>query len=169
MRALYHRIVVGAVIAQAVMLLTLAIIFLIVLPARGITSLTQINQLDAFRRVQSVLLLVSWLHFLFSLAIGIAAIELFQQVRRRASLLVRFMLAAALLWVCIFFIGHDLGFGLILWPEIAADPASTAFSADLALLNVRNVIFFAISVLTLLDSVQTRRKMIVSDPTVQTI
>lgn len=152
----WPKIVLGAVIAQAVLLVIQAIIFLIILPTSGITHLSQIDSLDGFRRVEGALLAASWVHFLFSLAIAITAIDMFRQIRQRAPLIVRFLVAAILLWVCIFFIGHDLGFGLILWPAIAADPASTVFSKDLWLFNIRNVVFFAFGVLTVLDAHRQR-------------
>jgi hypothetical protein len=129
----------------------LAVIFLMILPVRGITDLRQIDTLEYFRRVEGVLLLANWLHFLFSLTIGIVSLYLFTRIRQRGSLL-RFLVGTVLTVICIFLIGHDLGPGLLGWPRIAADPSWTAFSQDLMLLNARNVILFGLGLLTALDA-----------------
>jgi hypothetical protein len=137
-------------LVQAALWAMLLVIFFVVLPRQGFTGLDDFNNPAKVASAPWAMLFIVWSDLLFGLTMAMSVFALHHYLRTRLPLIVRAAVLIVLLGTVGWFIGHDLGFHVIDWPAIERDPAATNYAMDRALWTVRNGVFFAVSLLTVL-------------------
>ncbi len=145
-------------IFQGILLATLGLILYVLLPANGFAGLGDLNSAEKINSVPFLMALINWIHLFFGLSMMGVLYVLFKLLRLTRSFRFSFFVLIPIFAVVFWFIGHDVGFQIINWSEIAADPAGTNYVADTWLLSFRNVVYFMVSLFTFLAvSSQTKQ------------
>jgi hypothetical protein len=138
------------VIIQGILLTSLGLILFVLLPANGFAGLNDLNNAEKVASVPFLMALVNWIHFCMGLSMLAVLYVLFKALRLTRSFPFSFIILIPIFGVVLWFIGHDVGFQILNWSAIAADPAGTNYTADTWLLSFRNAIYFVVTLLTYL-------------------
>jgi hypothetical protein len=136
--------------AQVALALALAVIFIVILPAQGFTSLSDFDDPAWLASAPLAMSAINWIHVLFGLTMFGLLLVFDRRLKERAPFVVRaaatLILFAALLWLVL----HDVGFHIVNWDQIEQDPAATHYSLDTALWLFRDGVYLAAGALTAL-------------------
>lgn len=146
-----------AVLVQATLWALLLIIFFVILPGQGFSGLNDFNDPGKIASAPFAMSFIVWSDLLFGLTVLISVFVLYHYMRSRMPLIMCGAVTIVLIGVIGWFMGHDIGFHLIRWSDIARDPASTNYAMDRVLWAFRNGAFFAVSILTFLATTSANK------------
>jgi hypothetical protein len=143
------------VIIQSLLWASVTAVFLFVLPAYGFSSFYDFNDAAKIQVARPWMYLLNWSDLFFAMTLLIVVLSIHQQTKTRVPFLLRNAFTIILIGAALWFVLHDLGFHIIGWPGIEQDPTSTNFAMDRLLWGVRNTLFFAIGLLSIIANKKT--------------
>jgi len=145
----------AAVLFEGLLWVSVTVIFFFVLPRYGFSALSDFNDATKIKSALPWMYFLNWSDLIFALILFLVVFEINRQMKTRLPSLLRNAITIILIGAALWFVLHDLGFHIIGWPGIEQDPTSTNFAMDRLLWGIRNTVFFAVGLLTIIANKKT--------------